>query len=499
MKDTTSLHDDAPGGGVAVSGDRALRIRPVLLSGGAGTRLWPLSRKHYPKQLLALLSERSMLQETALRTGTLTAGTPPMVICHHEQRFLVAEQLAEAGIAPHRLVLEPVGRNTAPALVVAALLQQAEDPDAMLLAQPSDHHIADPAAFRDAVVKASAAARQGWLVTFGVTPNRPETGYGYIEGGDGLEGTDGVRRARRFIEKPELETARQLLESGSHAWNSGIFLLPVGPFLDEVRRLQPELLAACERAIAQGRSDLDFFRLDEAAFAAAADISIDKAVMELSDRVAVLPVEMGWRDVGSWASLHEALHELGPADEQGNVLDGDVEIDEVRNCHIQANGHLVAALGVEDLTIVVTDDAVLVAHDDHAARVGEIVKRLSRRNRQEVLHHPQVFRPWGSYRSVDTGERFQVKRIVVKPGEELSLQMHHHRAEHWVVVSGTARIHCDGEERLLHENQSAYIPLGSTHRLANPGVVPLHLIEVQSGSYLGEDDIVRFEDNYGRS
>lgn len=476
-----------------------LRVRPVLLSGGAGTRLWPLSRKHYPKQLLALLSDRSMLQETALRSRGVRDPLTPVVICHHEQRFLVAEQLKDIGLAPHRIVLEPVGRNTAAALVVTALLLAEEDPRAVMLAQPSDHHVADLAAFDDAVARASAAAAAGHLVTFGVTPTRPETGYGYIEAAGALPDGDGVLAVRSFVEKPDAATAARYASSGRYFWNSGMFLLPVGPFLDEVRRLQPALLDACSRAIADGCSDLDFFRLDPDAFASAPSISIDKAVMELSDKVAVCPVEMGWRDVGSWQSLHEALHEIRPTDAHGNVLQGDVETDDVRNCHIMADGRMVAAIGIEDLTVVVTDDVVLVAKSEAASRVGRIVERLGRRNRQEVLHHSRVYRPWGTYQSVDSGDRFQVKRIVVNPGAELSLQMHHHRAEHWIVVRGTARIHCDGEERLLHENQSTYIPQGATHRLANPGIVPLHLIEVQSGSYLGEDDIVRFSDVYGRN
>lgn len=476
-----------------------LRVRPVLLSGGAGTRLWPLSRKHYPKQLLPLLSEQSMLQETALRTGGLREPLAPIVICHQEQRFLVAEQLQAVGVKPHRIILEPVGRNTAAALVVAALLLAEEDPQSLMLAQPSDHHVSDLPAFRDAVVRASEVAATGQLVTFGIAPTRAETGYGYIEASAALPGMDQAFAVRSFVEKPDTATAERFLKSGRYFWNSGMFMLPVTPFLNEVRRLQPALLEACIRAIAEGRSDLDFFRLADAPFESAPSVSVDKAVMELSDRVAVCPVEMGWRDVGSWQSLHEALGQIRPADEHGNVLQGDVEIDDVRNCHIIADGGLVAAIGIEDLTVVVTDDVVLVARSDAASRVGRVVERLGRGNRQEVLHHSRVFRPWGNYQSVDAGDRFQVKRIVVKPGAELSLQMHHHRAEHWIVVRGTARIHCDGEERLLHENQSTYIPQGATHRLSNPGIVPLHLIEVQSGSYLGEDDIVRFDDNYGRS
>ncbi|SMF59156.1 mannose-1-phosphate guanylyltransferase / mannose-6-phosphate isomerase [Tistlia consotensis] len=497
MRDTQSLN--AVDVSALETAEAPRRLWPVLLSGGAGTRLWPLSRKHYPKQLQALLSDRTMLQETVLRTRDLAGVAPPLVVCHQEQRFLVTEQLAAVGLAPQRIVLEPSGRNTAPALVVSALLLAGEDPQGLLLAQPADHHIADPEAFRAAVAQAARAARDGWLVTFGVRPTRPETGYGYIQAGAAIDGFEGVRAVLSFVEKPEAATAARLAGSPGCYWNSGVFLLPVGPFLDEVRRLQPDLLAACERAIAEGREDLEFFRLDAEAFESAPALPIDKAIMELSGRVAVVPVEMGWRDVGSWPVLHEALRTLRPTESDGNVFEGDVEAESVRNCHIRADGRLVAALGVEDLTIVVTDDAVLVARTDEAARVGALVERLGRRNRQEVLHHSTVYRPWGSYQSVDSGERFQVKRIVVKPGAELSLQMHHHRAEHWIVVRGTARVHCDGDERLLHENQSTYIPPGTTHRLSNPGILPLHLIEVQSGSYLGEDDIVRFQDSYGRS
>lgn len=475
------------------------RLRPVLLSGGAGTRLWPLSRRHYPKQLQALLSERTLLQETLLRSQGLDGVQAPLVVCHEEQRFLVAEQLAEIGVEPERILLEPEGRNTAPALVISALLLAEEDPEALLLAQPSDHQIARPAAFAAALAQAAEAARDGWLVTFGVTPSRPETGYGYIQAGEPLDGPDGARAARSFVEKPDAATAARLAGSGDCYWNSGIFLLPVRPFLEEVRRLQPALLGACEQALAGGRSDLAFFRLEETAFAALPAVSLDKAILETSDRVAVVPVEMGWRDVGSWPALREALQAVAPPDRDGNVLDGDVELEDVRNCHIRADGRLVAAIGLEDLTVVATDDAVLVARSDRTAQVGALVERLGRRNRQEVLHHSTVYRPWGSYQQVDSGERFQVKRIVVKPGAELSLQMHHHRAEHWIVVRGTALVHCDGQERLLHENQSTYIPPGTRHRLANPGLLPLHLIEVQSGSYLGEDDIVRFQDSYGRS
>lgn len=485
--------------GRASAGRASAAIWPVLLSGGAGKRLWPMSRKHYPKQLLPLLSDRSMLQETARRLEGLSGVASPIAICHQEHRFLVAEQLEAIAVTPRWIVLEPVGRNTAPALVVAAVLVARQDPEGILLALPSDHHIRDVTAFHEVIERAASTARQGWLTTFGAMPTRAETGYGYIEGAAALPDCDGALAVRHFLEKPDAKTAARLSSSGRYYWNTGMFLLPVKPFLDEVARLQPEMLDACRRAVEGGCTDLNFFRLDEAAFASAPNISIDKAVMEMSERVAVQPVELGWSDIGSWHSLHETLHELDPTDGDGNVLSGDVEIDEVQRCQIHADGRLVAAIGIEDLTVVVTDDVVLVTRSDRAARVDAIVERLSRRNRQEVLEHSTVYRPWGSYQAVDSGERFQVKRIVVKPGAELSLQMHHHRAEHWIVVHGTARVHCDGNETLLHENQSTYIPPGSTHRLSNPGLLPLHLIEVQSGSYLGEDDIVRLEDSYGRS
>jgi mannose-1-phosphate guanylyltransferase/mannose-6-phosphate isomerase len=471
------------------------RIYPVVLSGGAGTRLWPVSRQQYPKQLLPLVSERTMLQETVTRTAGLPDLAAPFVICHRDHRFLVAEQLQEIGVKPHRIVLEPVGRNTAAALTVAALMLNAVDPEAIILAQPSDHHIANVGAFRRSLDQAALAGSRGWLTTFGIAAARPETGYGYIRQANvAIEGADGVFAVRQFVEKPDLDTATQYVESGQYFWNGGIFLLPVSVFLEEVERLQPEILRGCAQAVSRGHDDLDFFCLDDESFSSILDISVDKAIMELTDRAAVVPVEMGWSDIGSWRSLYE----VHPSDRDGNVLEGDVALDGVRNSYVRADGHFVAALGVENVVIVATDDVFLVAHADRSPDIGKFVERLRSRNRSEVLHHSKVYRPWGFYQTIDTGDRFQVKRIMVKPGAMLSLQMHHHRAEHWVVVSGTARLTCDGESRLLHENQSTYIPLGSSHRLENPGKLPLHLIEVQSGPYLGEDDIVRFEDTYGR-
>lgn len=468
------------------------KIHPVILSGGSGTRLWPLSRQAYPKQLLPLMSERTMLQETASRTASDSGFAAPIVVCSDEHRFLIAEQLQDAGIEPRRIVLEPVARNTAPATAVAALLVVADDPEGVMLVQPSDHHIADAAAFRKAVNAAVTGAKRDLLCTFGIQPTRAETGYGYIAAGEPVEDTDGILRVDRFVEKPSLDDAERYLAQGSHRWNSGIFLMPAALYLAELRRLQPAMVEACERAIAEGRDDLDFFRLDAGRFGQAPNLSIDRAVMEHTARAAIVPVEMGWSDIGSWRSLRE----VKKSDDAGNVTAGDVILDRVRNSYIRSDGHLVAAIGVEDLIVVVTDDVVLVADSEHSADVGKFVSRL--RNRPERLHHTKVYRPWGFYQTVDVGERFQVKRIMVKPGAKLSLQMHHHRAEHWVVVSGTALTTCNDETRLLHENEAIYIPVGATHRLENPGKVPVHLIEVQSGAYLGEDDIVRFDDTYGR-
>jgi len=471
------------------------QIYPVLLCGGSGTRLWPLSRTAYPKQLLPLLSDRTMLQETAARTTDDPLFGPPLIIANTEHRFLIAEQLAEIGVEPGRIVLEPARRNTAPALAAAALLLIAKDPGAIMFVEPSDHLIADVEAFRNVVHLAAPAAARGHFVTFGIAPTRPETGYGYIEAGDGIAEHAGVHVLSRFVEKPDSVTAQTYVESGAYHWNSGIFLLPAVEYLKELERLQPGVVEACRGAVEEGRDDNSFFHLDEAAFTASPDISIDYAVMEHTDRAAIVPAEMGWNDVGSWHALMDAH----PRDEDGNVLQGDVMAESVSNCYIRSDGRLVAALGLDNIVVVSTEDALLVASADRCGDVGRMVEAMSRDNRSETAHHKRVYRPWGFYQTVDLGNRFQVKRIMVKPGAQLSLQMHFHRAEHWVVVSGTARITCDGKTQLLRENESTYIPQGMTHRLENPGRLPLHLIEVQSGAYLGEDDIVRFEDNYGRS
>jgi mannose-1-phosphate guanylyltransferase/mannose-6-phosphate isomerase len=469
-------------------------IIPVILSGGAGSRLWPLSRRLYPKQLLPLAGEKSMLQETVARVAGDEFGKP-IVICNDEQRFLIAEQLRESGVKNATIVLEPVGRNTAPAATIAALLASKTEADAIILLMPSDHVVGDQAAFKAAVAKAAKAAAKGAIVTFGITPSAPETGFGYIQRGEAMEGSDGVFKVARFVEKPDRLRAQSYVDSGDYFWNSGMFVFSASTFLKELERLQPRMQAACFDALTHGHRDMDFLRLGEAAFRSCPSDSIDYAVMEKTPNAAVVPVDMRWNDVGSWQSLWD-IAEKGDG---GNAIQGDVLCEKVKNSYLRTEGPMLAAIGVEDLVVVATSDAILVSHKNAAQDVKKIVERLETDKRDLHITHKTVYRPWGSYQSIDQGDRFQVKRIVVNPGARLSLQMHHHRAEHWVVVSGTAKVHCDGNEFIIHENESTYIPLGKTHRLENPGKVPLHLIEVQSGSYLGEDDIVRFEDNYGRT
>lgn len=470
-------------------------IHPVILCGGTGTRLWPISREMYPKQFLSLVGPRTMLEETLLRVSGAEFAAPTLV-ANEEHRFIAAEQARHCGVAPADIILEPFGRNTGPAACLVALrIAEQHGPDSLLLLAPSDHHIADPKAFLDAVRNAVPAAKEGRIVTFGVTPDRPETGYGYIRTGAGIAPGSDLRQVRAFVEKPDLATAESYLADGGYLWNAGIFLFQAKTLLEELDRFEPEIVHACRAALAGAKHDLDFYRIDATAFAGNPSLSIDYAVMERTDRAVVAPVSMGWNDVGSWS----ALWTLGEPDPAGNVLQGDILAEDVRNCYVRdAAGRLIALIGVEDLIVVATDDAVFVSRRDRAQDVKAVVERLKAAGRSEQKIHSTVYRPWGQYRQIDTGARFQVKQIVVAPGAKLSLQRHHHRAEHWVVVEGVARVTCDDKSFLLHENQSTYIPIGSVHRLENPGKIPLRLIEVQSGGYLGEDDIVRLDDAFGR-
>ncbi|MGH8130317.1 MAG: mannose-1-phosphate guanylyltransferase/mannose-6-phosphate isomerase [Steroidobacteraceae bacterium] len=471
---------------------------PVILSGGAGTRLWPLSRELYPKQFLPLVGDRTMIQETALRSVGLPDVTGPIVVCNEAHRFLVAEQLRQVGVEPQSILLEPAGRNTAPAIAIAAMAalgRPARDKDRqeapLILVLPADHVLVDLAAFEGAVKSAIPAARDGRFVTFGVVPTHPDTGYGYIRQGTG----DGpVRSVAEFVEKPDAARAKAFIASGDYYWNSGMFLLPAQGYLDELGRLDPAMLAACKKAFDVAECDLDFVRLDRAAFEACRADSIDYAVMEKTDRAAVVPLAAGWSDVGSWASLQDAL----PPDVSGNVTRGDVVSEDSRDCLLYSTQRLVAAVGLRDHVVIETKDAVMVAPKDRVQDVKHLVEQLKKTGRSESGLHREVFRPWGSYDSVDAGPRFQVKRLTIKPGAILSLQKHRHRAEHWVVVKGTARITRGDDVFLLSENESTFIPIGTVHRIENPGTEPLQIIEVQSGSYLGEDDIVRLDDNYGR-
>jgi mannose-1-phosphate guanylyltransferase/mannose-6-phosphate isomerase len=471
-----------------------MKIYPVILSGGAGTRLWPLSRAVLPKQLLPLVTDKTMLQETALRVAGRAELMAPLVVCGNEHRFLVAEQMREIGIKPLGILLEPVGRNTAPAVAAAANYLRAIDADAVMLVLPADHVINNVDAFHQAVAHALAMVKDGALATFGIVPSAPETGYGYIQSGASA-GSEQCFKVDRFVEKPDRATAEGFVAAGNYFWNSGMFLFRADAYLRELEQFQPAIASAAQTAVQNDYRDLDFCRLDEAAFTACPSDSIDYAVMEKTRHAVVVPADIGWSDVGSWSALHEVL----PKDASGNVTRGDVYLDGVSGTLVRAESRIVAVVGVKDLVVVETNDAVLVAHKDQVQRVKQIVEHLKTTDRTEHLHHTKVYRPWGCYEGIDLGERFQVKRITVNPGGKLSLQMHHHRAEHWVVVSGTARVTCGDKVTLLTENESTYIPIGMNHRLENPGKMPLHLIEVQSGSYLGEDDIVRFEDVYQRT
>jgi mannose-1-phosphate guanylyltransferase / mannose-6-phosphate isomerase len=480
-------------------------IQPIVLSGGSGTRLWPLSREKYPKQLLPLIGDDSLLQATLRRVEGIAGASlaPPMVVSNEEYRFVIAEQLRLMG-KPGTIVLEPTGRNTAPALTIAALSAIKNKANPILLVMPADHVMTDVAAFQDAVQSGAELALQGAVVTFGITPDAPETGYGYIQAGAAFAGSAVARRIARFVEKPDLKTAQSYLDNGSYLWNSGIFMMQAQVWLQAMALCRADILAACEQAVELGSVDGEFVRVGKDAFSQCPSDSIDYAVMERLANTAtnttqlppavVIPLSAGWSDVGSWDALWQVL----PKDATGNVAQGDVLLHDCHDTMAVSEGRLVACIGVNDLIVVETADAILVAHKDRTQDVKTIVDRLKLQERPEAKIHRKVFRPWGWYDGIDAGPRFQVKRIVVKPGGMLSLQMHHHRAEHWIVVSGTARVTRGDETIVLSENQSTFIPLGTTHRLENPGRMPLELIEVQSGSYLGEDDIVRFEDVYGR-
>ncbi len=466
-------------------------LLPVLLSGGSGTRLWPLSRESHPKQFLPLLGERSLLQLTWLRLQGLPGAESVLVVANEEHRFLVAEQLRQVGATPSALILEPVGRNTAPAIAVAAMQAMAAGEDPILLVLPSDHVIADEPGFRDAVMRALPAAEAGRLVTFGIVPSAAETGYGYIKAGPDAE----VRSVERFVEKPDQETAARYVASGEYFWNSGMFAFKASRYLEELARTRPDIVEAARLAWSKASRDADFLRLDRESFSACPSDSIDYAVMEKTDSAAILPINVGWNDVGSWSALWSVIEQDG----DGNAHRGDVIARDCRDTLAMSDKRLVALIGLSGVVVVDTDDAILVADKDRVQEVKEIVATLKAGKRPQATWHRKVYRPWGSYDGIDSGDRFQVKRIVVKPGAALSLQKHHHRAEHWIVVKGTAQVTCDDRVFLLAENESTFIPLGSKHRLENPGKQPLELIEVQSGSYLGEDDIVRYEDVYGRS
>ncbi len=465
-------------------------IKPVVLAGGSGSRLWPKSRAALPKQFLKLTSDKTMLQDTLHR---LPSGVGDcVVICNENHRFLAAEQLRLAQIKHEGILLEPVGRNTAPAIAIAAMLAAASNPDQVLLILAADHLIKDHAAFEQAIQKANTLAEDGKLVTFGIVPTEPHTGYGYIQAGNAIG--DG-NEVDRFVEKPDISTAESYLQSGGYFWNSGMFMFKAGIYLQELKMYRPDIYEVCEKAVENTTSDLDFIRLDTETFAACPDESIDYAVMEKTEHACMIPLDAGWSDVGSWSSLWETAEK---ADENGNVCVGDTILKGVKNSYVNSEERLISVIGLDDVVVVETKDAVMVANKNKVQDIKAVVNQLKAEHRPEFEFHREVFRPWGSYDSIGNGTRYQVKRITVKPGEKLSVQMHHHRAEHWIVVSGTANVTIDDETTLVAENESVYIPIGAVHALENPGKIPLELIEVQSGAYLGEDDIVRFSDRYGR-
>ena len=464
---------------------------PVILSGGSGTRLWPYSRSLYPKQFLPLVSDNTLVQETILRLEGSIAAPDPIIVCNNDHRFMVAEQIRAIGKKPASILLEPAARNTAPALALAALQANEHHEDPVILVLPADHVIKNIAAFHEAMQKAEKAALDGKLVTFGIVPTHPETGYGYIQ----ASGSNDCRPVKQFVEKPNLETAKAYLASGEYFWNSGMFAFKASVLLKELETHAPDILSSCRQALQLAQSDLDFIRVDHDSFSQCPEDSIDYAVMEKTDNAIVIPLDAEWSDVGSWS----ALWEISEKDSDGNTLRGDVLTEDSKNSFIQSEQKLITTIGIDNLVIVETDDAILVADKNRVQDVKTVVNRLKAQQRSETQIHRKVYRPWGYYDSIDSGDRFQVKRIVVNPGQKLSLQMHHHRAEHWVVVSGTAKVTRGEEEILVSENESTYIPLGVKHRLENPGSIALEMIEVQSGGYLGEDDIVRYDDTYGRS
>jgi len=471
-------------------------IVPVILAGGSGTRLWPLSRQLYPKQFLPLVSGRTLFQETVLRLSESPDIMSPIIVCNEDHRFMVAEQMREKSLQPSRIILEPIGKNTAPAAYIAAHAAMEMHPDAVLLVLPADHHINDLGQLLETIEKSKAVAEEGNLVTFGIVPGYAETGYGYIEQGPSLNGKNAEKafKIKRFVEKPNAETAAEYIESGKYLWNSGMFMFKAATFMTELELYNDGMAAACKVAVEHGERDLDFYRLDKQSFEACPGNSIDYAVMEHTQNGAVVPLEAGWNDVGSWG----ALWDIKERDAHDNVALGDVITHDVHGSYLHSTGRLLAVVGLKDHVVVETSDAVMVSPKDRVQDVKKLVDTLKAEDRFEAYSHKKVYRPWGAYETIDLADRFQVKRITVKPGAILSLQKHFHRAEHWVVVSGTAIVTRGKEEIILKEDESTYIPLGYVHRLENPGKIDLELIEVQTGSYLGEDDIVRFDDKYGR-